>query len=130
MFPLLTFISSFLPSPSSPPSLQAEGSDLRQRLGEQGEKLRGVEEVSERKDRRLDELQRLLGGMEQESAALRDTLRNREEELRELRKIREEGRPEDKRSANTHTHSHTYRHTHTLAHSHIQTHTHHFCIIV
>ncbi|XP_046906160.1 tuftelin 1a [Hypomesus transpacificus] len=78
--------------------LQAEGSDLRQRLGEQGEKLRGVEEVSERKDRRLDELQRLLGGMEQESAALRDTLRNREEELRELRKIREEGRPEDKRS--------------------------------
>lgn len=78
--------------------LQAEGSDLRQRLTDQEEKTKVVEEVSERKDRRLEELQRLLGGMELESAALRDTLRNREEELRELRKIREEGRTEDQRS--------------------------------
>ncbi|XP_036823328.1 tuftelin [Oncorhynchus mykiss] len=78
--------------------LQAEGVDLRQRLGEQEEKLKGVEESSERKDQRIEELQRLLGGMAQESQALRDTLRNREEELRELRKIREEGRNEEQRS--------------------------------
>ncbi|XP_055781018.1 tuftelin-like [Salvelinus fontinalis] len=78
--------------------LQAEGVDLRQRLGEQEDKLKGVEESSERKDQRIEELQRLLGGMTQESQALRDTLRNREEELRELRKIREEGRNEEQRS--------------------------------
>ncbi|KAM4600549.1 tuftelin 1a isoform 2-T2 [Polymixia lowei] len=78
--------------------LQAEGSELRQRLSDQGEKLRNVEEVSERKDRRMEELQRLLGGMEQESAALRETIRSREEELRELRKIREEGQREDQRA--------------------------------
>ncbi|XP_041708866.1 tuftelin-like isoform X2 [Coregonus clupeaformis] len=78
--------------------LQAEGVDLRQRLGEQREKLEEVKEGSERKDQRIEELQRLLGGMEQESQALRDTLRNREEELRELRKIREEGRNEEQRS--------------------------------
>ncbi|KAM6968200.1 tuftelin 1a isoform 2-T2 [Aplochiton taeniatus] len=78
--------------------LQAEGSELRQRLSDQGDKLRTTEEVSQRKDMRIDELQRLLGGMEQESAALRDTLRNREEELRELRKIREEGRSDEQRS--------------------------------
>ncbi|XP_031643309.1 tuftelin [Oncorhynchus kisutch] len=78
--------------------LQTEGVDLRQRLGEQEEKLKGVEESSERKDQRIEELQRLLGGMAQESQALRDTLRNREEELRELRKIREEGRNEEQRS--------------------------------
>ncbi|XP_052365647.1 tuftelin-like isoform X2 [Oncorhynchus keta] len=78
--------------------LQTEGVDLRQRLGEQEEKLKGVEESSERKDQRIEELQRLLGGMAHESQALRDTLRNREEELRELRKIREEGRNEEQRS--------------------------------
>ncbi|XP_041708134.1 tuftelin isoform X3 [Coregonus clupeaformis] len=78
--------------------LQAEGVDLRQRLGEQREKLEEVKEGSERKDQRIEELQRLLGGMAQESQALRDTLRNREEELRELRKIREEGRNEEQRS--------------------------------
>ncbi|XP_010892742.2 tuftelin 1a [Esox lucius] len=78
--------------------LQAEGVDLRLRLGEQVEKLKEVEEKSERKDQRIEELHRLLGGMEQESRALRDTLRNREEELRELRKIREEGRNEQERS--------------------------------
>lgn len=38
--------------------------------------------------------------MEQESATLREAIRNREEELRELRKIREEGQKGDQRSAN------------------------------
>lgn len=59
-----------------------------------------AEEGSERKDRRIEELQRLLGGMEQESASLRESIRNREEELRELRKIREEGQKGDQRSVN------------------------------
>lgn len=71
--------------------LQAEGSRLRERLSDQQEKLRSTEEASEKKDQRIDELQRLLGGMEQESATLREAIRNREDELRELRKIREEG---------------------------------------
>lgn len=44
--------------------------------------------------------------MEQESATLRETIRSREEELRELRKIREEGQKGEQRSANTHKHEH------------------------
>ncbi|KAM8735896.1 tuftelin 1a isoform 1-T1 [Acanthopagrus schlegelii] len=78
--------------------LQAEGSRLREHLSEQEEKLKTAEEGSERKDRRIEELQRLLGGMEQESASLRESIRNREEELRELRKIREEGQKGDQRT--------------------------------
>lgn len=42
--------------------------------------------------------------MEQESATLREAIRNREDELRELRKIREEGHKGAERSANKHTH--------------------------
>ncbi|XP_073341092.1 tuftelin 1a [Pagrus major] len=78
--------------------LQAEGSMLREHLSEQEEKLKTAEEGSEKKDRRIEELQRLLGGMEQESASLRETIRNREEELRELRKIREEGQKGEQRT--------------------------------
>ncbi|XP_056142463.1 tuftelin 1a isoform X2 [Lampris incognitus] len=78
--------------------LQAEGTELRRRLSDQGEKLKNAEEVSERKDRRVEELQRLLGGMEQESASLREAIRDREDELRELRKIREEGQEEEQRA--------------------------------
>lgn len=71
--------------------LQAEGSRLRECLSDTEEKLRVTEEDSEKKDMRIEDLQRLLGGMEQESATLRETIRSREDELRELRKIREEG---------------------------------------
>ncbi|KAJ8004999.1 hypothetical protein DPEC_G00142100 [Dallia pectoralis] len=78
--------------------LQAVGADLRQRLGEQAARQKEVEEKGERKDQRIEELQRLLGGMEEESKALRDALRSREVELRELRKLREEGRNEEGRS--------------------------------
>lgn len=53
-----------------------------------------------RKDVRIEELQRLLGGMEQESATLREAIRNREEELRELSKLRQEGQKGEQRSAN------------------------------
>ncbi|TMS10778.1 Tuftelin [Larimichthys crocea] len=78
--------------------LQAEGSKLREHLSTQEEKLKSTEEASERKDKRIEELQRLLGGMEHESATLQEAIRNREEELRELRKIREEGRNGDQRA--------------------------------
>ena len=61
--------------------------------------MRITEEASENKDRRIEELQRLLGGMEQESATLREVIYNREDELRELRKIREEGHKDEQRSA-------------------------------
>lgn len=44
--------------------------------------------------------------MEQESATLREAIRNREDELRELRKIREEGHKGAERSANKHTRTH------------------------
>lgn len=67
--------------------------------------LRITEEDSEKKDKRIEELQRLLGGMEQESATLRDAIRNREDELRELRKLREEGHKGEERSAHTHSHN-------------------------
>lgn len=46
----------------------------------------------------------MLGGMEQESASLRESIRNREEELRELRKIREEGQKGEQRLVNWETH--------------------------
>jgi len=68
---------------------QAEGSDLRQRLGEQTERLREAEQDGEQKDVRLEELHRLLGGMEHESAALRESMRGREEELGELQRMSE-----------------------------------------
>lgn len=51
---------------------------------------------------RIEELQRLLGGMEQESATLRATIRNREDELQELRRFREEGHKGEQRSAGLH----------------------------
>ncbi|XP_061675963.1 tuftelin 1a [Syngnathoides biaculeatus] len=71
--------------------LQAESNMLRERLSDQDDKLKSTKEDVEKKDQRIDELQRLLGGMEKESAALKESIREREEELRELRQIREEG---------------------------------------
>ncbi|MEQ2165750.1 hypothetical protein GOODEAATRI_020390 [Goodea atripinnis] len=70
---------------------QAEGSRLRECLSDKEEKLRVTEEAGKGKDKRIEELQRLLGGMEQESATLRETIRSREDELCQLQKIREEG---------------------------------------
>ncbi|XP_017280608.1 tuftelin 1a [Kryptolebias marmoratus] len=78
--------------------LQAEGSSLRERLSDKEERLRVTEEASERKDVRIEELKRLLGGMEQESATLRATIESREDELRELRRFREEGHKGEERA--------------------------------
>lgn len=89
------------PPPPRVPLSQAEGSRLREHLSEQEDRLKTAEEDSERKDLRVQELQRLLGGMEQESAALRETIRSREEELGKLRRMREEGREGEKRSVNS-----------------------------
>ncbi|KAG7474564.1 hypothetical protein JOB18_012559 [Solea senegalensis] len=78
--------------------LQTEGTRLRERLSSQEDILKTIEEASEKKDHRIEELQRLLGGMEQESATLREAIRNREQELCELRNIRETGRKGDQRA--------------------------------
>lgn len=78
--------------------LQAESSRLRERLSDEEEQLRLTEEASEEKDKRIEELQRLLGGMEQESGSLREAIRSREDELRELHKIREDGQKRDQRA--------------------------------
>lgn len=84
---------------------QTEGSRLREHLNEQEERLKTVEGDNERKDQRMQELQRLLGGMEQESAALRETIRSREEELGNLRRMREEGRAGEERSGDSSTYA-------------------------
>lgn len=80
---------------------------MRESLHEREEKLKTMEEANEKKDQRIDELQRLLGGMEQESASLREAIRSREEELHELSKIREAGQKGDQRSVITHKFTHT-----------------------
>lgn len=77
--------------------LQAESSRLRTQLDEQGEKLQSAEDASERRGQRVEELQRLLGGMEKESAGLRDTIRSHEEELLSLRSAREDSQSGDER---------------------------------
>ncbi|CAL8360874.1 unnamed protein product [Arctogadus glacialis] len=75
--------------------LQAEGRELQQRLGEQTDRLKEAEDDGERRDMRIEDLQRLLGGMELESASLRDSIRGREEELRHMR---EEGQRDERRA--------------------------------
>lgn len=78
--------------------LQAEGNKLKEHLSEQEDKLKTTEAANERKDERIAELQRLLGGMEQESATLKEAIRGREEELCQLRNIREEGQKGEQRA--------------------------------
>lgn len=87
---------SALRSPS-----QAESGRLRGQLDEQGEKLRSAEDTSERRGQRIEELQRLLGGMEKESAGLRQTMLSHEEELRILRSAREDSQKGDERLVHT-----------------------------
>lgn len=77
---------------------QAESSRLRAQLDERGEKLRSTEDASEKRGQRIEELQRLLGGMEKESAGLRETICSHEEELLSLRSARMESQSGDERS--------------------------------
>ncbi|KAL4636135.1 tuftelin isoform X1 [Arapaima gigas] len=78
--------------------LQAESSQYRLQLSEQGDQLRHAEQGLEERDRRIEDLQRLLSGMEVESGTLRQEMREREEELLELRTLREDGRNDRGRS--------------------------------
>ncbi|XP_040021864.1 tuftelin 1a [Gasterosteus aculeatus] len=78
--------------------LQAESRRLKECLLVEGEKMRITEEDSEKKDERIEELQRLLTGMQQESTTLREAIRSREDELGELRKLREEGQEGEQRA--------------------------------
>ncbi|XP_035246303.1 tuftelin 1a isoform X2 [Anguilla anguilla] len=70
--------------------LQAESGQYRQQLSEQAEKLLRAEEGVQTRDRRIDELQRLLNGMQQESATLLDKMRKSEGELLRLREQKED----------------------------------------
>ncbi|KAI1885945.1 hypothetical protein AGOR_G00208980 [Albula goreensis] len=78
--------------------LQAESSHYRHQLSEQAERLLRAEEGVETRDNRIDELQRLLSGMEQESAALQEKMKDSEQELLLLRAQKEEGHSETQRS--------------------------------
>ncbi|KAJ8383813.1 hypothetical protein AAFF_G00215000 [Aldrovandia affinis] len=78
--------------------LQAESGQYRQQLSEQAERLLRAEEGVESRDQRIDELQRLLTGMEKESAALQEKMRGSEGELLQLRVQEAEGRSEAERS--------------------------------
>lgn len=70
-------------------------------VDEQKEKLRSVEDTSERRGQRIEELQRLLGGMERESAGLRETIHSHEAELRSLHAAREDSQSGEERSVHT-----------------------------
>ena len=70
--------------------LQAESSEFRQRLDEQSERLQRAEGQAEDRGQRVEELQRLLGGMEVESAGLKDKMAATEAELQQLRESKEE----------------------------------------
>ncbi|XP_071759187.1 tuftelin 1b isoform X1 [Centroberyx gerrardi] len=75
--------------------LQAESSEYRRRLEEQTERLQEAEGRSEERGQRVEELQRLLGGMEIESAILRDKMAAGEAELLQLKEGKEQGQEKD-----------------------------------
>ncbi|XP_008282074.1 tuftelin 1b isoform X2 [Stegastes partitus] len=79
--------------------LQAESAEYRLRLAEQSERLQKAEERSEERDQQVEELQRLLGGMEVESGTLKEKLAAGEAELLQLKLQREDGEESEKRCA-------------------------------
>ncbi|KAI2655297.1 Tuftelin [Labeo rohita] len=54
------------------------------------EYLRKVQQSKEQQDQQIEDLRRLMGGMEQESSTLREQLMTKEAELLQLRELREE----------------------------------------
>ncbi|XP_067111423.1 tuftelin-like isoform X1 [Osmerus mordax] len=78
--------------------LHAESSEFRQRLDEQSERLQRAEGQAEDRGQRVEELQRLLGGMEVESAGLQDKMAATEAELQQLRESKEEVLEKERRS--------------------------------
>ncbi|XP_053303541.1 tuftelin 1b isoform X1 [Pleuronectes platessa] len=79
--------------------LKAECSEHHTRLAEQSERLQKAEEQSEERGLQVEELQRLLGGMENESGVLKDKMAAGELELLQLRASREEGEEREQRCA-------------------------------
>lgn len=79
--------------------LQAESDEYDIRLAEQTERLQRAEELSEERGQQLEELQRLLGSMEDESRLLKDKMVAGEAELRHLKADREEGGENEQRCA-------------------------------
>ncbi|KAJ3608801.1 hypothetical protein NHX12_023331 [Muraenolepis orangiensis] len=78
--------------------LQAANSTLQRRLEEETERLQRTQGLSETRDRRVEELERLLGGMEVESTGLKEKMAAGEMELWQLRARTEQGRDEEQRS--------------------------------
>ncbi|KAG9275868.1 tuftelin 1a isoform X3 [Astyanax mexicanus] len=77
--------------------LQAEAGQYKRQLSEQSERLKDAQLNAERQDERIEELQRLMGGMEQESSTLKEELMTRQAELLQLREMKEEGQAEKER---------------------------------
>lgn len=78
--------------------LKTESDGVRRCLDEQAERLQRAEGQAEERGQRVEELQKLLGGMELESTALRDKMADSEAELQLLRKSKEEGQGNGPRS--------------------------------
>ncbi|XP_029023860.1 tuftelin 1b isoform X2 [Betta splendens] len=79
--------------------LQAESSDYRTQLDEQSERLQKAEKQSEERGQRVEELQRLLGGMEAENLALKEKMAAGEAELLQLKENAEGGEEATERCA-------------------------------
>lgn len=76
---------------------QAEAGLYKRQLSEQSDQLKEAQISAQQQDQRIRELQRLMGGMEQESSSLRDQLMTREAELMQLRELKEEGQADKER---------------------------------
>ncbi|KAF7708223.1 tuftelin 1a [Silurus meridionalis] len=77
--------------------LQAEAGQYKRQLSEQSDQLKEAQVSAQEQDQRIRELQRLMGGMEQESSSLRDDLMTKESELLQLRELKEEGQVDRER---------------------------------
>ncbi|KAM4630641.1 tuftelin 1b [Polymixia lowei] len=76
--------------------LQVESNEFRHRLDEQTERLQKTERQSEERGQQVEELQRLLGSMEIESAILKDKMTAGEAELLQLKAGQEQGKEQGK----------------------------------
>lgn len=78
--------------------LMAEARQYKQQLSEQTDYLNKVQKTKEQQDQQIEDLQRLMSGMEQESSSLRDQLMTREAQLMQLREQSEENQMGRERS--------------------------------
>ncbi|XP_035386691.1 tuftelin 1a [Electrophorus electricus] len=70
--------------------LQAEACQYKRELSEQSKRLKQAHDSAQQQDQQIRELQRLMGGMEQESSSLREELLIREAKLLQLQELKEE----------------------------------------